>query len=470
MVNPFLNPIFSFKALKSYFTDIDRIWKYNPEKMKRFQDKACRKAVRYAYTVPLYHKKYKESNVHPNDIKSVGDLHKLPTVSKNDIRVEFPDGVVPKNVNQDKLWRINTSGATSKPLSFYRDTFSLFNDMMFTIRMHRFYGINWRNDVVAGMGPHDSPGRYDHAIKHGIMENLKLFFPSLNKSPHVSYIYKDLEAKFKKMAEFKPDFIIGAPADLHAMASLKKKGLGKELNPKVITTSGGMLDPYSKKYIAEAFNCKVYDVYSSVEMGISAIECDEGNYHVFSDYNYLEFLDDNDEPVASEEPGRVCLTRLFGKATPFVRYTGVEDIVTPLYEKCPCGLHTTQVIKHINGKQSHRIHLADGKYVTPVFFTRGVDAAMRTLKTEKIMQYQVVQQTLKKIDVLVVINEGERDKPPSIDVLFKEILKEYEKVFGDMFDFKIKEVKQVLGAENKRKPPAIILSKLNKELYDKAVN
>jgi len=106
MVNPFLNPVFSIKALKSYMVDIDRIWRISPEKMKRFQDKAFKKALKYAYTVPLYNKLYKEANIHPRDIEGIDDLSKLPTVSKNDIRNGFPDEIIPKNANKDKLWRI----------------------------------------------------------------------------------------------------------------------------------------------------------------------------------------------------------------------------------------------------------------------------------------------------------------------------------------------------------------------------
>jgi len=465
MVNPFLNPVFSIKALKSYMVDIDRIWRISPEKMKRFQDKAFKKALKYAYTVPLYNKLYKEANIHPRDIKGIDDLSKLPTVSKNDIRNGFPDEIIPKNANKDKLWRINTSGATSKPLSFYRDTFGLLKDLFFTIRSHKFIGINWKKDVIVGMGAHTSPERYDHAVKVGVLNYLKPFFPSIARSPQMSYILKDLDKKIEQLNQIKPDYILGPPGDLSTIAKLRKKGYCKNINPKVVSTSGGMLDPYIKSVIEDGFNCKVYDIYSSVEMGVSAIQCEEGNYHVFSDHIYLEFLDDNGDPVASGEPGHAALTRLFGKGTPFIRYTGVEDILTPLYEKCPCGVHTTQLVKHINGKQSHRIHLPDGEYVTPVFFTRGVDAAMRTLKTDKILQYQVVQQTLEKIDILVVINEELRDKPPSIDTLFKEILKEYEKVFGDTFQFEIKEVKKVIGADNPIKPPPIILSKLNKGKY-----
>ena len=110
--------MFTGKAIRSYLFDLDRIWRITPEKMKRFQDKAFKKAVKYAYTVPMYNKRFKEANIHPRDIKSIEDLIKFPTVSKMDIRNAFPDGIVPINANKDKLWRINTSGATSKPLSF----------------------------------------------------------------------------------------------------------------------------------------------------------------------------------------------------------------------------------------------------------------------------------------------------------------------------------------------------------------
>jgi phenylacetate-coenzyme A ligase PaaK-like adenylate-forming protein len=74
MSNPFLNPVFTMKALKSYLLDINRLWKISPKKLKRFQDKNFRKAVKYAYTVPLYHDKYKEANIHPNDIRGIDDL------------------------------------------------------------------------------------------------------------------------------------------------------------------------------------------------------------------------------------------------------------------------------------------------------------------------------------------------------------------------------------------------------------
>ena len=455
MANPFLNPVFLSKAIKSYLTDVNRIWRIEPHKLKRFQNNAFKQAVKYAYTVPIYNKKFKESNIHPNDIIGLENLNKFPFIPKSEIRNAFPDNVIPRNTNEKKLWRINTSGTTSKPVSFYRDTFGLFKDTILGVRLLKFCGINWRKDRITSMGPSSSPGRFDYANKQAISDNLSPLLPT--KHQHITYIYKDLKEKMDMMNQFKPDFIIGFPGDFQMMAALRKEGYGEDINPKVIATSGGMLDAYVRSYIEDAFDCKVVDLYSSVEMGIGAVQCDDGNYHIFSDFIHLEFLDDG-EPVSSGKPGHVVLTRFFGKGTPFIRYTGLDDIITPIYEECSCGLKTP-LFKQIAGKVSQRIILPDGNYVTPVFFTRGVDAAMRALKTDKVLQYQVVQKSADKIDILVVIDDKKRDTSPSIDNLFKEIKEQYRKVFGDTFEFEVKEVKKVIGSDNPSKPPPIIISK-----------
>ena len=458
-VSKYRNKLAELKAIKSYYLDTERLWRISPQKLRHFQDKKLRQVVKYAYKVPVYNKKYKESNIHPNNIKGLDDLRKLPMVSKDDIRNAFPDGVIPSNANLKKLWKIKSSGSTGKPLSFYRDTFGLFEDLLFSIRGQKFVNINWRKDRITSFGPHDSPDRFDFAVKHAILDNLKFFSSSIKSYQHLSYSLKDLDDKFEKINKFRPDYILGPPVDLQAIAYLKKKGLGKDIKPKVIVTSGGMLDGYVRSYIEDAFNCKVVDMYSSVEMGLAAFECEEGNYHVSSDYIYLEFLNENGEPVSSGEPGHVILTRFFGKGTPFIRYSGLDDILTPLYETCPCGRHS-QLIKRIDGKRVHQIKSPDGKYIAPVYFTRGIDAAMQSLKTDKILQYQVVQEELDKIDLLIVINEDKRNEPPSSDKLISEIKNQYYKMFGNTFHFEVKEVKNVIGSDNPNKPPPFVISKL----------
>ena len=102
MVNPLLNPMNSIPLIKNVILDPGRIHRLNPEQMKKYRDKVFRRIVKYAYTVPLYHEKYKKAGVHPSDIKGIDDIVKIPMVSKNDIREGFPDKILPVNANKDK--------------------------------------------------------------------------------------------------------------------------------------------------------------------------------------------------------------------------------------------------------------------------------------------------------------------------------------------------------------------------------
>ena len=104
MVNPLLNPKNSISLLKNVIFNPDRIHRLNPIQMKKYRDKAFKKIVKYAYTVPLYHDRYKKSGIHPSDIKGIDDIVKMPMISKNDMRENFPDRILPYNCNKNKKY------------------------------------------------------------------------------------------------------------------------------------------------------------------------------------------------------------------------------------------------------------------------------------------------------------------------------------------------------------------------------
>jgi len=58
--------------------------------------------VLYAYKVPIYKKKYKEAGIHPNDIRGIKDITKLPFISRQDLSENFPDGIISSNFNREK--------------------------------------------------------------------------------------------------------------------------------------------------------------------------------------------------------------------------------------------------------------------------------------------------------------------------------------------------------------------------------
>ena len=112
-MNPFLNPITGIPFLKHFIFDPKRLNKKNPKQIEKYRNKAFRKLLRYAYTIPLYHSKYKKAGIHPNDITGIKDIKKLPFITKKDLVDNYPDGIIPPNYNKDKAFVVSTSGSTS---------------------------------------------------------------------------------------------------------------------------------------------------------------------------------------------------------------------------------------------------------------------------------------------------------------------------------------------------------------------
>ena len=75
-MNPFFNPFEGLPFLKSYLFDPGRVYRSNPKQIQNYIDRRFRKMINYAYEIPMYHKKYKDAGVHPNDIHGIKDIIK----------------------------------------------------------------------------------------------------------------------------------------------------------------------------------------------------------------------------------------------------------------------------------------------------------------------------------------------------------------------------------------------------------
>ena len=90
------------------------------EQIKAWQDERLAAQVRHVWeNVPYYRKKMEEKGLTPDDIKGTDDLHKLPFISKADLRDAYPYGLV--GVPLKDCVRIqSTSGTTGKRVvAFY---------------------------------------------------------------------------------------------------------------------------------------------------------------------------------------------------------------------------------------------------------------------------------------------------------------------------------------------------------------
>ena len=86
------------------------------EKMRELQGQKLKKIVAHAYEhSPFYKKRFDEYGVKPADINNIDDITKLPFTVKQDLRDNYPFGMMA--VPMSEILRLHaSSGTTGKPI------------------------------------------------------------------------------------------------------------------------------------------------------------------------------------------------------------------------------------------------------------------------------------------------------------------------------------------------------------------
>ena len=433
--------------------------KYDQKKMQLYRDKAFRAVIRYAFTVPLYHQKYKAAGITPDAIKGIQDIKKLPFITKKDIVENYPAGVVPTGYDRQKAYVAYTSGSTGKPLSVFIDFPTLSQGLLLSVRQGVIYGYNLRTAKIASIGMFNQ-GRIDRVYDDAILAHTEIFRKSNNYFSMNAFT--PIKEILTKLNEFQPDIIYTYPIILQHLAYFKKKGYCEHLNPKILQAGGYSMDEYTREYIQHAFGCPTVNLYQSVEAcGAITYECLEGTWHINHDFYDVEVIDENMKVLGPGERGHIVVTRLFGQGTPIIRYTGMDDWVTLLPEcECPCGVQTPIFKNGVEGRISARVILPDGR-VYPAQSFEMVSMVLNELKTYKIPYFQIIQNKIDEIEVNLVVDNDLRDVDPPLELIFKKIYERYREKCGPSVNIIVKEVQEIKSPPNK--PAPLVLSKIKLE-------
>ncbi|KYK29357.1 hypothetical protein AYK20_09820 [Thermoplasmatales archaeon SG8-52-1] len=461
-MNPLFNPLFQTKIMRDYIFNIDRIRNKTEEENERYRNLLLIKIVKQAYQVPIYLKKFKEVKLSPSDIKTINDISKIPIITKNDFRKANINDLIPEKKKLDGYFRVSTSGSSGQPISIYSSPYTIFKTFFGFIRIIREHGINWRKSkmiIIADLSPgvaeqvYFSSKSYSYIKKIFSLDNIKVF-----------HVGEKPEELLKKIEIFNPEFIGGYPGILKILAIIKRKKKDNGFSPRIIATSGAILDKYSRNYIENTFKTKIFDVYGATECSPIAFQCKKGNYHVNFDLVNLEFINPIEKENQSGDGGNIIVTRLFGEGTPIIRYTGITDYLVPSKRKCNCGLNTP-LIERIDGRRADSIILPSGEIVPPLSFTAIPHSVMLRLGTDIIQQFQIIQQKIDEIDIYVVLVQQISKKEPSKEIIFKELRKEFIKNFGDDIKINIIQVDKIkTSRDNSATPPPVVISRVAKEL------
>jgi phenylacetate-CoA ligase len=273
-------------------------------------------------------------------------------LTKADVR-QHPERLVrPRGPGSWIRTTIKTSGTSGSPLTIVQSLANLVREEGFVHRQLQWIGWRkgqpraWiRGDIVCPDHPAD--GRY--WCRDWVGNMLMMSSYHLSNDTIGRYI--------AELERFDPVVIHAYPSSIAALAAwLNAAGRsyrGRALRG--VMTSSETLAPDVRAAVEQAFGVKVFDWYGQAERVAAIGTCEEGRYHVLTDYSGVALLDT--ERGACELVG----TSLNNAAMPLVRYrTG--DTVIPDGEPCPCG-RVFPTIKAVIGRQEKIVTLPDGRII-----------------------------------------------------------------------------------------------------------
>ena len=457
-MNPLLNPFISIPFIKNYVADKNRLERLSSNQLERYRNKALQKILAYAANVPLYQEKYHQSAIKPQTIKTISEITKLPFISKQDLRTNYPDNIIPRNYDRSQGYVVSTGGTSGKSVSLYVDFETMLRASGPTLAEMQYFNINLRKAKIAHIGNFNRD-RIDGVYQEKFFPKIKHLY-NINNTLNID-VNVPLTTLMEQLNTFKPDVIISYPTIYQHLAYLKKKGHGEHVTPQLMQVGGAILDEYTRKYVENAFNTRLLNIYPSVEAQATiAFECYENNWHIHTDFFHIEAIDEHNNLVGPGERGHIVLTRLWGKGTPIIRYTGMDDWVTLSDgETCSCGQHSPIFKKPIEGRINASIILPDGK-VFPCGAFCFVEPVLNDLQTFKVRQYQVVQQKIDTIEIHLVIDEELRNSGPSVDEIKNRIQKIYEEKCGPLVTITVFEVPEIKSDPQSGKPAPNVVTKV----------
>ncbi len=301
------------------------------DELKKIQSEKLIKQVKHVYeNVPYYRNLMDKKGVKPEDINGIDDLHKLPFLSKSDLRDAYPYGLLAKPLSE--CVRIHsTSGTTGRRVvAFYtQHDVDLWEDCC--ARAIVAAG-GTKEDVVQvayGYGLFTG-GAGLHGGSHKV-GSLTLPMSSGNTDRQIQF-----------MTDLNATILCCTPSyAAYIGESLTEQGY----TPDTIPLKAGIFgaEPWTEEMrqnIQNTLGIKAYDIYGLTETsgpGV-AFECEEQNgMHINEDHFLAEIIDpDTGEVLPEGSKGELVFTALDKEAFPLLRYR-TRDICILNREKCSCG-------------------------------------------------------------------------------------------------------------------------------------
>ncbi len=304
------------------------------EELEKIQLARLQETVNRVYErVPAYRKKMDDLGVKPKDIKELKDLAKLPFVTKQDMRDNYPFGLfaVPK----DKLVRIHaSSGTTGKPtvVGYTQGDLETWTECV--SRIACMGGASDKDVAQICFGY----GMFTGALGlHYGLENIgAAIVPSSTGNSQKQIMY---------MQDFETSLLVATPSYALRLAEVARE-MGvepeKDLNVKIALVGSELLTDAMREEMHKFWGKDIlittnYGMSELMGPGVSGECLEHCGMHINEDYFIPEIIDPKTgEVLPAGEQGELVITCIKKEGLPLIRYR-TKDITRLFYEKCKCG-------------------------------------------------------------------------------------------------------------------------------------
>lgn len=410
------------------------------DEMAALQSRRLVDVVNRVYNnVEFYRKKMQDIGVEPGDIKSIEDIGKLPFTTKEDLRDNYPFGLLAIPM-KDVVRVQGTSGTTGK----------------LTIAPYSQKDVEvWGECVARGLV---MAGLTNEDIIH-VCYGYGLFTGGMG----LDYGAKALGATAIPMSAGNTKRQMMCMEDLGATAfactpsyalylaeSLAEAGAVDRLKLKAGIHGAEPWTEEMRQKIESILHINCFDIYGLCEItgpGVAQDCIHKEGLHVHADYFYPEVINPSTyEKCADGETGELVFTTLAKEAMPLIRYR-TKDLTSISHSTCKCG-RTLPRISKFTGRTD------DMKVIRGVnVFPTQVETALLSMGGAISPHYMMIVDREDNLDVLTVMVEVDEsmfsDEIRKLDALRNKIAAVLKTALGVSVRVKLVEPKTIQRSEGK---------------------
>ncbi len=369
----------------------------NPPRLKAIQLERLRWSLRHAYEHnPHYQKAFSDAGFHPDQLKSLDDLRRVPFLTKQEMRDHSPYGLFA--VPMKDVVRVHSSSGTTgnaTVVGYTRNDIELWATLMArtlaaaggssddVLQVAYGYGL-----FTGGLGVHyggEKLGATVIPISGGNTDRQLMLlrdFGTTMLACTPSYAINMVDFASRHMPDF--DF---------RRTKLRRGIFGAEPWTEAM-----------RREIEIRMGIDAYDIYGLSEVIGPGVSCEcsaKSGLHVFEDAFYVEIIDpDSGEVLPEGSQGEIVYTSLSKECCPVIRYRS-RDITRLYREGCSCGRTLIKMDK-VCGRSDDML-IIRGVNVFP----SQIEALLMEIEGVE-PHYQIVvdrQGTMDDLEVLVEVGE-----------------------------------------------------------------